>query len=95
MEWDCRVQDENVILCILRSTPRTLAQYPFEFELTLSYTLHESTLYVEYSLMNLSTELPLFASLGAHPAFALSAPISEYSLRFPQDEELMIDRLEL
>jgi galactose mutarotase-like enzyme len=44
------------------------AQYPFPFELIVSFRIDGPALRVQYDLRN-PGESPLFASLGAHPAF--------------------------
>ncbi len=94
MEWECRIEDESKIICVLRSNEEIFSKYPFDFELILSYTIYESTLYTEYTIRNTSERNGLIASIGAHPAFAIESDISEYSLYFPLDTELSIDQLE-
>jgi galactose mutarotase-like enzyme len=44
------------------------AQYPFPFELCVTYRIEDNTLRVQYDVHN-PGESPLYASLGAHPAF--------------------------
>ena len=94
MKWECRINNDSQIICTLRSSIETHLKYPFDFQLTLTYTIYESTLYVEYIVENTSEEEGMIASIGAHPAFAINNDISGYSLRFPQDNQLIIDQLE-
>jgi galactose mutarotase-like enzyme len=94
MEWECRIDNDSQIICTLRSNTETYLKYPFDFTLTLTYTIYESTLYVEYIIENMSEEEWLIASIGAHPAFAIHGNIWEYSLRFSGDDQLQVDQLE-
>jgi len=65
--------------------------YPFDFELSITYTLQENRLTVGYMVENPSEE-DVFFSIGAHPAF--NCPLrsdekrSDYSLVFDEHEEL-------
>jgi galactose mutarotase-like enzyme len=45
------------------------AVYPFAFELTITYTLHESELEVRWNVRNPAATEELLFSIGAHPAF--------------------------
>ncbi|WP_276355443.1 aldose epimerase [Cohnella caldifontis] len=53
----------------LRSTPDTLASYPFEFELRFTYRLREGALTIEQEYRNLS-DRPMPMVAGFHPYFA-------------------------
>ena len=46
----------------------TRAVFPFAFELTIIYTLHDSELTVRWDVHNPSPDQPLLFSIGAHPA---------------------------
>ncbi|MBX9808851.1 aldose 1-epimerase family protein [Candidatus Gracilibacteria bacterium] len=94
MEWECRIDNDSRIICVLRSNAETRLKYPFDFLLTLTYTIYESTLYTEYTIENTSEEDGLIASIGAHPAFATNGNIGEYSLKFSSDENLEVDQLD-
>ena len=52
----------------LTSNEETLAKYPFEFELVVSYKLEGTSLQVIYGVRNASSETMYF-SIGAHPGF--------------------------
>lgn len=52
----------------LRSTDKTKENYPFDFELVLTYELIDSRLVVHYQVENTGAEEMLF-SIGGHPAF--------------------------
>ena len=63
MEWECHMIDDASIIFRLESNHETHQKYPFDFVLTLKYTIYESTLYVEYSIENPCEDQFLFASL--------------------------------
>lgn len=54
---------------ILTHTPETLVVYPFEFQLTFTYTLKGNTLAIAAEISNQSSQ-PMPFSLGLHPYFA-------------------------
>lgn len=67
--------------------------YPFDFQIGLIYIIDESGLKVQYTVKNTGTE-DMYFSIGGHPAFLTEEDISVYSLSFPDDMEISIDRLE-
>lgn len=80
-------QSETKAVFSLKSDDETLANYPFDFELQLIYTLEENCLIVAYKVINNSmTEMPF--SIGGHPAFSLPDHFNKYSLSFEYQETL-------
>lgn len=76
----------------LTSNKETKKQYPYNFELNLTYTLKDTVLHLEYTVKNTgNTNLPF--SIGAHPAFALPGAFNNYSLEFEKEELLEITPL--
>lgn len=71
----------------LEHNEETLAMYPFQFELQVSYSLKKSTLIIDYKVINNDNTIMPF-SIGAHPAFALEGNFNDYSLVFEKDEQL-------
>jgi len=66
---------------------QTKKSFPFSFKLTISFTLEDDGLSVQYFAENLGTNtMPM--SLGFHPAFALdpSASLSDYEIHFSDIE---------
>ncbi|OXA91187.1 aldose 1-epimerase family protein [Flavobacterium hercynium] len=93
MEFDLISSTENSAVFSLQSTAETLKKYPFEFELQLIYTLHETTLDIEYKVINKgNSKLPF--SIGAHPALALPENFENYSIQFEKEEQLKYYLLE-
>lgn len=60
--------DNDYTSFLLRSSEQTKEHYPFDFELMVNYTLNDAKLHVDYCLRN-TQATPLWASIGAHPAF--------------------------
>lgn len=78
---------ENSAVFSLKWDAETLKKYPFEFELQLIYTLEDTSLNIEYKVINNSkTKMPF--SIGAHPAIALPENFENYALEFEKEEVL-------
>ena len=80
----------------LRADEKTLAIYPFRFELEIGFALAGATLTVTGAVRNPGDRL-LPASLGFHPAFRWPLPYGQaraaYGLQFDRDEPAPIRRL--
>lgn len=84
---------ENSATFAIQSSEETLKLYPFYFELQITYTLQESLLLIEYTVVNKSLSKMPF-SIGAHPAFSLANNFEKYSLQFEKDEILEYNLLQ-
>ncbi|TDN87647.1 galactose mutarotase-like enzyme [Salegentibacter sp. 24] len=73
-EMRLKVKTPNSLIFELEYSQKTLEIYPFKFKFEISFTLHEKSLKIHHSIINLD-EKPLYFSLGGHPAF--NAPIEE------------------
>ena len=73
-EFTLADKGEDFLKFLLKATPDTLAKYPFNFELYLTYKINNGKLDMIYEVINLD-EKELYFSIGAHPAFA--TPINE------------------
>ena len=73
----------------LSSNPETLAVYPFEFKLYITYTLSDAALTVAYKVTS-PNEGELLFSIGAHPAFLCplepGLSFEDYQLTFEKQE---------
>jgi galactose mutarotase-like enzyme len=87
MEFELIEKTENSAVFSLKYTEETLKKYPFQFELQLIYTLQESTLDIEYKVIN-KGESKMPFSIGAHPAIALTQAFENYTLDFEENEVL-------
>ncbi len=65
----------------LQSTDDTHYQYPFDFELIVSYRLIQNTIEIGFHVKNLGTKSMPF-SIGGHPGFAIQGALDEYALDF-------------
>lgn len=80
---------------MLRDDEGTRAQYPFPFELWITYTVEGMTFKATFELRNPGRE-KLPASLGAHPAFRWPLPGGQrdtHRLEFAKHESAPISRL--
>lgn len=73
----------------LSNSDETIKNYPFQFDLDISFILDEKVVRVLYKVINKSkTKMPF--SLGAHPAFAMNwtegDSITDYYIEFDQTE---------
>ncbi|MDN3587820.1 aldose 1-epimerase family protein [Pedobacter aquatilis] len=82
---------------ILTFTEETLKNFPFKFELKLSYQLVDRKLVLNYNVKNIDTK-KMYFSIGAHPAFAVpntpDTKYEDYYLAFNEDEKLTYWKLE-
>jgi galactose mutarotase-like enzyme len=93
MEFTLAEKKENSVTLSLESNSETLLHYPFEFELQIQYTLVNTTLEINYCVINKSDNRFPF-SIGAHPAFALPGNFENYALAFEKVEPLDYTLLE-
>jgi galactose mutarotase-like enzyme len=83
---------ENVVFSVTNNK-ETLENFPFQFELQISYTLVNSELKIGYKVINTNDfEMPF--SIGGHPGFALPNEFDSYSLEFEKSEILICSQLE-
>ncbi|WPO77646.1 aldose 1-epimerase family protein [Flavobacterium sp. KACC 22761] len=93
MEFQLIEKTGNSVVFSLESNAETLKKYPFEFELQLIYTLENTSLKIEYIVINKGeTRMPF--SIGAHPAIALPESFENYAFKFEKDETLKFNLLE-
>ena len=86
-------QNENQVVFSLQSEDESLAIYPFDFELQISYVLNNSELHIAYKVINNGSDV-MYYSIGGHPALALPKKFEMYSLQFEAHESLISYELE-
>lgn len=90
--WDFVKQTENSITFKISDSEETLKQYPFHFDLFITYTLTGSKIDIDYEIVNKETDKELIYNFGLHPAF--KCPIEEgekfedYKIVFECDEDV-------
>lgn len=91
-------QKENQVTFLLQENEETLAQYPYQFDLEITYTIIDSMLEVHYEIRNRSDKMMPF-TFGLHPAFAVPYPTSnsldELVLEFTNQEKQILALPEL
>lgn len=93
MEFQLVEKTQNSAVFSLESDAETLKKYPFEFELQLIYTIENTSLNIEYVVINKGeTKMPF--SIGAHPAIALPGNFESYFFKFEKEESLKYNLLE-
>ena len=93
MEFQLLEKTNNSAVFSLESNTETLKIYPFHFELQLIYAIENTTLNIEYVVINKGeTKMPF--SIGAHPAIALPQNFENYAFEFEKEETLKFNLLE-
>lgn len=76
---------------LLRSSPQTMALYPFHFEFRVKYRLDANKLETTYEVSN-SGAAPMYFSVGGHPAFKVplveGLAYADYFIEFNEEETL-------
>jgi galactose mutarotase-like enzyme len=93
MEFELVEKTVNSATFSIQSNLASLANYPFQFELQIQYTLVHATLEIAYTVIN-KDNIAIPFSIGAHPAFALPGNFENYSLEFEKEEPLEYTLLE-
>ncbi len=87
-----KVTPQSAVFC-LTSNAETLRQYPWAFELQISYTLRGGHLDIGYTVKNQSDDV-MYMSIGSHEAYACPEGIEDYDLIFEKKETLRACALE-
>ncbi len=87
-----KVESDSVTF-LLCSNEDTKKQFPFDFELRITYTLVDNKLDVVYSVKNTGSG-DMYFSIGSHEAYACPGGIEEYSLVFDREEEFRCNELD-
>lgn len=89
--WKLLHKDEDSMSFILSENEDTLKNYPYQFDLIVSYLLSGAKLSVSHSVVN-KNETDMYFSLGAHPAF--NCKIGD-KLVFDENETLSTEKIDL
>lgn len=83
-------QTEKMLVFKLEASEKTKERYPFEFSLSITYSLEANRLKVGYEVVNKGKETMPF-TIGAHPAFNCPMVegecLEEYYIEFEKEEE--------
>ena len=91
MPWEFLGADGDTMSFRLSDTAETREIYPYEFDLTVTYTLRENVLTVSHKISN-KTDKTMYFSIGAHPAF--NCTIGDV-LTFDKNETLCTEKIDL
>jgi len=84
-------QDDTHVVFHIHETEETLAQYPFCFDLYVTYTLEDNKLHTEFKVVNERDDV-IYFSIGGHPAFACplieGEDYNEYYIEMEQPETM-------
>lgn len=69
MEFTLTEQTEESLQFVLSDNSETYENYPFHFQLTVSYEIFESTINIGWKVLN-TDEKKMYFQIGGHPAFA-------------------------
>ena len=92
-KFEVENQVEDSVTFLLCSNEESLKQFPFRYELRVTYTLENKTLKVKYDVKNLSDDTMYF-SIGAHEGYYCPEGIEEYDVILPEAETLYSTVLE-
>ncbi len=91
MEFELVEKTSESLTFLLKETPETLKQYPFHFQLFITYRLENNILFHSFKVENPNEEI-LYFSVGGHPAFNLAVfegeTIEDYYLEFEKPEKI-------
>ena len=77
----------------ITSTEKTKEVYPYDFKLSLTYTLNDNGLFMDYVVDNPETR-DIAYCIGAHPGFVMpledGEKFSDYRLEFEQEEHCLL-----
>ncbi len=92
-EFEIESAADTAATFILRSTEETKAQFPFDYELRVTYTLVENKIEVGYSVKNVGNG-DMYFSIGGHEGYACRGGVEEYSLIFDEEESFTCNILD-
>lgn len=90
-DFEIRDQKESSVTFVISDNEYTKSMYPYEFRLSLTYTLTEDGISMDYQVENRDSRV-IYYCLGAHPGF--NCPLEDgehfedYQLEFEQKETL-------
>ena len=87
-EFELVDYDETSATYIFEENEETLTKYPFNFALTIKYTLINSKIKIEWIVENKNDRIMSF-SIGAHPAFNLRE--GDNYFKFDNDKDLFFN----
>ena len=91
-EFEFLSKDDNSISFVLKSSEKTLAVYPYDFEFVVKYTLEDNKVIVSHFVKNIGKD-DMYFYVGGHPAF--NCPLedglsfSDYYVEYEKNETIV------
>ena len=82
MDFDLVLASADKLVFELKESKETLEKYPFEFLLTITYTISGKIVDINWNVKNVNNSTMYF-SIGGHPAF--NCDLDTYTLRFTKN----------
>ena len=87
LEFTVTEKDRHHAVLTLESSPETLEKYPFDFVLTVTFTILRQSLTVKYTVKNTGRRA-LYFSVGSHESYLIEGGMENCELLFPHRESL-------
>lgn len=78
---------ENSLTFLTTDVPEYKAEYPFSFELRVTFTINENRLKVDYTVANTGTDVMPYA-IGAHEGYACPEGVDSFDIVLSEPETL-------
>ncbi len=88
-EFSLVSQTSSTLTLSLKSNAETKVFYPFDFELLVSYSVRNTTVFIKYTVINPSVDRTLYFSCGGHESFNIKGRLEDYYVKLEKSEPLM------
>ena len=88
MQFSLVKKTDTEAVFAIEASKETKSVYPFDFRFEVRYALKESTLCIEYKVIN-RANTPLYFACGGHESFALDGTVENYEIAFERKENLV------
>ncbi len=83
-DFEIKNQTENSVCMFIKSNDETIKNYPFEFELYVTFELIKKSLNIKYTVIN-NGENCMYFSIGGHEGYSCPEGAESYTLAFDND----------
>ncbi|MDD4689425.1 MAG: aldose 1-epimerase family protein [Eubacteriales bacterium] len=87
VDYDVEDKKEDSVTFLLKSNEETKKQFPFNFELRITYSLKDNSLITAYAVKNLDAD-KMYFSIGSHEAFMIPEGTQNYHIQFDKEVTL-------
>lgn len=86
MDFEVEEKSDTSVSLVLSANEKTREMYPFEFKLTVRYTLEGKKLVTSYTVENNGDNV-MYYGIGSHLGFNITLPKDDYMIVFNKDLE--------